>query len=461
METPTNRLGHRWVVAFMIAVIVVSVPFWFVTRDRLPSISQLATGHSGGVFYEIGKHLSRHYEEESHHQLKALETEGSAENQKLLLAGKVEAAVLQGDFINTRHLSVIAPLYLEMLHVVVRADSGITNVNDLAGHRVILGQAGSGMRKSAQTILEHYRLTDKIEEVEGKYFTALLDDETIDAAFVTTGILNHDLEMLAQSERIRMLPLHVAAIERKYPFFYAASIPAGLYNERPSVPARDIETVGTTAYLVARKGASDRFVKALLTALHEEGISTEFPNLIPYHRAFDMTPVPMHPSARQYFKPPDHLGFFTNVLESLAAIKELLLALVAGAWLLWDRWKRQQAAEREKMLAAQKDYLDSFLERTLDIEAAQMESTDPKELEGHLESVTRIKLEALRELTHEDLRSDRAFVIFLTQCANLINKIQYKLLDAHQRERDEGKKRTSRKKTVPKKATRKRGRRPD
>ena len=34
---------------------------------------------------------------------------------------------------------------------------------------------------------------------------------------------------------------------------------------------------------------------------------------------------------------------------------------------------------------------------------------------------------ALDELTHEDLRSDRMFLIFLIQCGNVINKIQAKI----------------------------------
>ena len=43
------------------------------------------------------------------------------------------------------------------------------------------------------------------------------------------------------------------------------------------------------------------------------------------------------------------------------------------------------------------------------------------------DQVALLKLEALEKLTHEDLRGNRMFLIFLTQCANLISKIQAKL----------------------------------
>ena len=193
------------------------------------------------------------------------------------------------------------------------------------------------------------------------------------------------------------------------------------------MPASDIETVGATAYLAVNDRATPRFIDALLQSLHEQDIAMKFPNLIPYHQALDRTPAPLHSQARKYFNPPDQLDFFSQLLESLAAIKELMLALAAGCWLIWDRWNLLRQRERDLLIAKQKDYLDSFLSKTLEIETVHMDTTDPQKLKRLLDDVTRIKLTALKELTEEDLRSDRAFIIFLTQCANLINKIQFKI----------------------------------
>ena len=57
-----------------------------------------------------------------------------------------------------------------------------------------------------------------------------------------------------------------------------------------------------------------------------------------------------------------------------------------------------------------------------------MDCTDPARLESFLDEITLIKLKALEDLSHESLRGDPRFLIFLTQCANLIRKIQTKLL---------------------------------
>jgi hypothetical protein len=114
-------------------------------------------------------------------------------------------------------------------------------------------------------------------------------------------------------------------------------------------------------------------------------------------------------------------------MESLAAGKELLFALAAGLYLLWDRYRRIKERERTGEIKVMKERLDAFLSDTVRIERAQMETHDTEKLTEYLDEITRIKLNAIDELTHEDLRGDRMFHIFLVQCANVINKIQAKI----------------------------------
>jgi hypothetical protein len=117
-----------------------------------------------------------------------------------------------------------------------------------------------------------------------------------------------------------------------------------------------------------------------------------------------------------------------NVMESLAATKELLFAFGAGAYLLWIRWRRLKEKESQERTSRQKERLDRLLQETLWVEKAQMETDDLKKLAAHLDQVTRIKLKALHEFTEEELRGDQSFSIFLDQCAGLIAKIQLKML---------------------------------
>tara|TARA_B100000676_G_scaffold256788_1_gene264284 strand:+ start:71 stop:1465 length:1395 start_codon:yes stop_codon:yes gene_type:complete len=460
----SNRI-HRWIAIFMVGVILLSIAVWYVTHDRVPRTALIGTGMSGGVFNQLGRELSQAYSRVTDEgELKALETQGSLENLKRLTNGSIHAALLQGGTFSAEYLSIIAPLYSEMTHVIVRKDRGIDRIEDLEGKRVVIGQSGSGMRKSASIVLEHYGIADKIVDArEGEeddpYFLSMIEDESLDAAIVTTGILNDDIVKLARTGNFKLLPIPAArALAAKQPHLYPTSIPVGLYTVNPTLPAEPIETVGMDAVLVTRSDASPKFIRALLVALYERGISLDFPNLTPYRDVFHKTPAPLHPEARSYFNPPDQLGLLTNVLESLAAFKELMLAFMASGWLLWDRYMRLRREEKERMLQQQKDHLDEFLEETLKIEQEQLDVTDPEKLWKYHHKITHIKLQALKELTDEDLRSDRAFIIFLTQCANLISKIQFKMTRAELQMQPGGvpsKPRSKRKSRAKKKAARK------
>ena len=107
--------------------------------------------------------------------------------------------------------------------------------------------------------------------------------------------------------------------------------------------------------------------------------------------------------------------------------KPLAVALVAGLYLLWDRWRRQQEKELAKQLFNDKEKLDKLLAQTVDVERRYADAHSQEDLQGMLRQVMQIKIQALEELTHESLRGDRVFLIFMTQCSNLIDSIQSKM----------------------------------
>jgi hypothetical protein len=148
--------------------------------------------------------------------------------------------------------------------------------------------------------------------------------------------------------------------------------------------------------------------------------------------ALKKSPLALNLASRIFFNPPDRVGRITETIETLAAFKELSVAIAAGLYLLWTRRKKKQKERQEKLIQKQKDKLDTFLNKTLEVERAQMETTDIDTLKSYLDRVTEIKLEALTRFTQEELRSDQSFEIFLLQCGNLISKIQMKIQNCSQ-----------------------------
>ncbi len=416
----------------MLIIFVTSLTAWFFGRDRLPRTIRIATGDQGGLYHKFGNDLPPFLGTKTGRPVFVTSTPGSQENYTRLLKKRAELGIVQAGSVPVENLAIVTPLFPEFLFVIVRRSENISSIRDLAGRNIALGPPGSGTRQSALHVLEHFDITSKDLGSNEHYFMDLLEDPSLDGAIVTTGIENPDLSQLMASNLFDFLPiLNAAAIELEHPFLRQVEMPRGLYGEREPLPAQAIPTIATTAYLVCRYDASDRLVRAAMEAIHEDSLRLKVPTLISRDTATTWISTRLHPVAQDYFNPADNMGWIKNLMESINATKELLVALGTGFYLLWLRWRRLKEQEAEELLGQQKDRLNWFLQETLRIEKLQIGTTDIKKLENYLDEVTQIKLEALGELTEEDLRGNQAFSIFLDQCTGLRNKIQLKIL-SHQ-----------------------------
>lgn len=426
----TTGIRH-WVALGMLLILLASVAIWLLRPDRLPWTVRLATGEQGGLYSLVGSELGESLEDRVNRRVSIEPTAGSQENFQRLVDGHVQLAIVQGGSVPIEDVAVVTPLFPEILMVIVRKGSGIEKVSDLAGKNIALGKRGSGNRHSALAVLRHFGIKPEELGKNDLYFKSLVNDRSLDGALVTAGVAHPDLKQVLSTNDFEILPINSApAIDMVHPFLLRAEIPQGLFAERPSVPATSIPTIATTAFLVARADAHDGLVRAALATVHEESLRLRVPTLIPRQDVPEWTSTRMHPVAQRYFNPSDNIGMMANVMESLAATKELLFAIGAGIFLLWHRWRRLKERESEELISRQKEHLDHFLEKTLHIEAAQMTSDNPEELRTYLDEVTQIKLDALHEFTEEELRGDQAFSIFLAQCANLMNNLQLKIVTA-------------------------------
>jgi TRAP transporter TAXI family solute receptor len=265
----------KWFGAMVILCMVLGTILWFVTRDRLPDPIKIATGAKNGQYYLYADVLADIMETRTERSVIPLVTDGSVENQKLLAEGKAHLAIIQHGAVSMAGLTVIAPLYEDVVHVVVRKGSGIHSILDLSGKNVVIGPEGSGMRASSLDILDHYNLKPAdIGDKNASYFLALADDLSLDAAIVTTGYVNADLKRLLFSGAFELLEIRDAeAISTRHAHFAPATIPRGLYHEGPVVPNSPIKTVATKAMLVADSEVPDPLVGEVVAALRHWSFS--------------------------------------------------------------------------------------------------------------------------------------------------------------------------------------------
>ena len=435
--TPVSSLG-RWLKRILVLVVITSVTAWYCTRDVIPRPIRIATGSRSGLNHQLAEALSEILRARDIPS-QILSSDGSRENRQLLLSHQADVAMVKAGSVNLEGLEVIAPLYPDVVLFVVRRDRHITKISDLKGRKVVLGLENSGTRQMAQLILQHYRIYDTIHE-SPRYFADIGKDPTVDAAVVSTAVTNPDLTRLMKTNQFDILPIEEAgALAMLHPFFHETTVPQGVFLGDPPIPKQAGLTVATPALLVGTPRSSPRMIDAILQALYDQRIGPHFPTLYTRNEAANWSQTPMHSASRNFHDPYRGLGTAANFLESLSAIKELFLALLALVWLGWERYRRLQDVAVRAALNQQKERLDLFIDETVRLERLMLNSLQDREsLENLFVQVSQLKLHALTELTHEELRTDQGFTILLAQCRDLVEKIQHALEMLQRRQNSAG-----------------------
>jgi TRAP-type uncharacterized transport system substrate-binding protein len=117
----------------MVAVFVLSIVVWNVTRDRFPREIRIATAARGGLYYKVADALAPHIRQKTDRTVTLLETEGTADNRDRLLDGSADLAILQAGAVPMDRVMALAPLYHDVVVIVARKGRGVDCFRDLAG----------------------------------------------------------------------------------------------------------------------------------------------------------------------------------------------------------------------------------------------------------------------------------------------------------------------------------------
>ena len=213
-------------------------------------------------------------------------TANAADNLRAIARGDLDLALSQADvtawayrgagaFANEEpmdKLRVIARLYPENIHLVVRAESPIKSIADLKGKKVAMGVESSATAATAKLILSAFGV--KWDSVQMKYldFTVTSDaltKNTVDAAFLVSGAPVLALEDLSSRLPIRLVPIAGPTADKLaqvFPFYSRGVIPGGTYgaNQPP------VETIDVGSVLVGRNTMDPELAYGIVRALWHE-----------------------------------------------------------------------------------------------------------------------------------------------------------------------------------------------
>ena len=284
----------------------------------------LATGGNTGTYYAYGMAMGPILAEKTGVKFDVQSTGASKANIQLIQTGEADMAVVQNDVMyyaytgtdlftgaQTKDFAALAVLYPELCQIIATKESGIKTVADLAGKRVSVGDAGSGVEFNAKQILAAYGIDmDKDIQKQNLGFGPSADalkDGKIDAFFCVAGIPTTAITDLAMSNEITVVAVEdekYNELAKQYGFYTQQIVPKETYNGM----TEDVKTVAVMATYIVDKDLPEDVVynitksifenKDAIAAAHVKG------NELNAATAVDGIPaeVPLHAGAAKYYK---------------------------------------------------------------------------------------------------------------------------------------------------------------
>jgi len=280
----------------------------------------LATGGTSGTYYAVGGAMQTVLNDKlTLCELNTESTGASKANVNLITDGEAQMAILQSDVVSYAHTGTntfaetgvedsalwVAGLYNETVQIIATTD--ITDISQLAGRTVCMGDVGSGTRVNAEQILAAYGMTaDDVNAVSGSFQDGVdgIKDGKVDAAFTVAGAPTTAITDLATTNSFNMLSLTdeaLAYIHENFPFLVDDNLPADTYKGIP-----ETRCVAVQAALVASKDISADVVYELLKTMFDNKDA-----LVTGHAKFQFldasyassgASVPLHPGAEKFYK---------------------------------------------------------------------------------------------------------------------------------------------------------------
>ncbi|WP_048439980.1 TAXI family TRAP transporter solute-binding subunit [Caenimonas sp. SL110] len=309
---------------FKLWAAALAATFAFAGAANAQQFFRIGTGGTAGTYYPVGGMIANAVSQPGKLVATAQATNGSLANVNAVASGSMEAGFSQSDVATWAYtgtgafegkpkvtdLRMIANLYPESIHLVVKKGSGIKSVADLKGKRVALDEPGSGTLINARMVLAAFGVKEsdiKPEYIKPNQAGDKLKDGALDAFFFVGGAPAGAIAELASGGTgIELVPLVGApadALRKSNPYFAVDTIAANTYKDIGAVQTLAVgaqmvtsaKIDAETVYQVTKAMYSDATQKSL-QAGHAKG------KFITKENAVQGVGIPYHPGAERFYK---------------------------------------------------------------------------------------------------------------------------------------------------------------
>ncbi len=324
---------HAYIVKFNQALIVAlscSCLLFVTTTAFTMEPFRIGTGGKTGVYYPIGTLIAMGLTQQAAQQSSLLSgligvaqnSAGSIENVNGVVAGDIEAGLVQADIASFAHdgqppfdktnsnasIRAIASLYPEKFQLVVRKDADITNFRDIKGKKISVDEQGSGTLAVMRIVLDAYGMTEN--DFQPLYLKPVFIQDRIKSGQVQGFVMMAGAPMKAVTQLyetgVTLIPIDSVLASRvyeKYPYLVPGEVEANTYNNIP-----ETLTLEVYALLVVNESMSEEVAYSITEMLFNKQTAKLLSDSHPQGRsitletALDGISIPLHPGARRFYQ---------------------------------------------------------------------------------------------------------------------------------------------------------------
>ncbi len=300
-----------------------SLALFSTTSAQAEQLFRIGTGAVSGTYHPFGKALALALSEPGVLSVTAQSSNGSIANVSAVGSGDLESGFSQADvatwyysgtgMVRARSklekLRLIANLYPESVHVVVRRSLGVSSIAGLKGKHIGMDEPGSGVLVNARQILAAHGLTErdiKPAYIKGEQAVAKMKDGSLDAFFFVGGVPSSVVAQVAASVDVDLLPItdeKITALRATSPFFAPHIIATDAYKG-----VNGVQTLAVGAQWVTSTNADEALVYKLTKKLFSPETLKQLElahsngKLVQLKTTTNSLGIPLHPGAERFYK---------------------------------------------------------------------------------------------------------------------------------------------------------------
>ena len=351
--------------------------YYYKVVKAQPVVVRIAADQRGSDVRELLEAVAKMaMERDPDIRVELVPSDDPAHNIQLLEKGEVEFAAIPADAVTRPNFSLVASLFPDTYHLVVRADSGIRSIHELEGRRMAVPSYRTSAFRSFWFLIGQYGMNpERMRPIvlDQKQALEALRKGHVEGMFMMLPPGDRRIRWLAETTDIRLLPIELAeAMTKRRAALEVVTLPAGLYAGKPPLPETDIPSVAASRLLVTRHDVDADVVRTITSVLFENrrdlSIYSQLANLVRKPDLEGGTILPVHEGAMAYYNR-DQPSFLQENAEVIGVLFSILAVMFSGLMWLRRRW-----------LERQKGRVDIYNLDLVRIAEQARRATDPEEL---------------------------------------------------------------------------------